>query len=38
MSRFKKKPEPTPPPRQDMTKVKAALQSTGYGSEEASKS
>ena len=29
MSRFKKKPEPTPSPRQDMTKVKAALQSTG---------
>jgi hypothetical protein len=37
MSRFKKKPEPTPS-RDDMTKVKAALKSIGYGSEEASES
>ena len=35
MSRFKEKPEPTPP-RDDMTKVKAALQSTGYGQESVS--
>ena len=37
MSRFKKKPEATPP-KQDMTAVKAALVSTGYGSKEASES
>tara|TARA_R110000868_G_scaffold130582_2_gene340285 strand:+ start:272 stop:376 length:105 start_codon:yes stop_codon:yes gene_type:complete len=32
MSRFKKKPEATPP-REDMTAVKAALVSTGYSEE-----
>jgi hypothetical protein len=38
MSRFgTKKPEPTPS-RHDMSKAKAALKSTGYGSEEVSES
>jgi hypothetical protein len=37
MSRYKKKPE-AQPPRADMTVVKAALKSVGYGSEEVSES
>jgi len=37
MSRFTKDPEKAPP-REDMTAVKAALTSSGYGSKSASKS
>ena len=37
MSRYKKKPE-AQPPRADMTVVKAALKSVGYGRKEVSES